>query len=624
MAIFEPFNTDTPQGGSGCTSELSRSALVGLRNSGNLDPSCHYILSNPPTSGNLSPESIQLHAVDVQTLSMKVSIKTSFDNVAWSGLYDIDANSIVKVEDALGNIVEGTQAIQNFPWGVTSVRNNHVKDSRLNYTSGTVDSNTLHSNSLVTVSGGSFIDNVVASEATVSITANVRRNHFEAACNATINSGDFRENRVQGDATVVSNTTGDVDNNVFGQNSNTTVSGTSNLDATKIDTDANVQVTGGTVANCKFSQVCNVTVTGGSLTDTTVGEDAEVQIRSGSNFENVIGASTVYRQVGSGYLRYSTIEGTTTWINGDTNISNVKSYVSTINTQGSSGTIANTLFNRAYGVNLRNIPSLTILDSNIKDYTQFRCDSASRLYLYRTSTNSGARILTSSGARIDASYTTIADYGYLQCTRSGGVLVANYCSVNSLGYIRNTTENSHRADRCSVTSQSNIRFDGNSRNCRAYYCSTSAGSSMYHTGTSNNCYFYYVNADSLGQVYSQNSTNLRMYYGAASSRGYLRSLNASATHYMYYCDASASGYVQFNTGTGRLYANKVSAQSILEKRGNGGNIYYSSFSAYFYAYLTRTGGTSSGLFGNGRRTMTVTNPATTTPYSLGSAFLNFN
>jgi len=92
---------------------------------------------------------------------------------------------------------------------------------------------------------------------------------------------------------------------------------------------------------------------------------------------------------------------------------------------------------------------------------------------------------------------------------------------------------------------------------------------------------------------------------------------------MYYCNASASGYIQINNSGGRIYACNVSSQSILEKRGAGGNIYYSSFNAYFYAYITRTTGTSSGLFGHGRVSKTVTDAVGIPAYNQGAGFLNF-
>lgn len=598
-------NQSTTHSG-GCDENiLTRAELIALRNSNSLEVGCHYTITDPSADGTLDAQEITLHATNTGTLGTQADILTSHDAVAWEGVYDIDQNDVLEVTDNLENKVIANDAIIIFPWGITSVTDNHVTDGRLVYNGGTVAGNTIGANSNVTVNGGNFRNNVVTTDANVVSNGVVDRNHFEAQSNATINSGDFRENRVDSDATVTSSTTGDVDNNHFSSLSVVNISGAANLDANTV------------------GQNANLTISGGSLADSSIQEDAQVTIRSGSNYENVFGTSTIFNQVGTGYVRYSTIEGTTTWTNGNTNMSNVHSYVSTVNTTGSVGTISNSTFNRAYMQNVQNIPSFTITDSTISNYGTVQTNGAARIYLYRTTVTDGGRILTSAGSRIDASYTKVQGNSYLQSTVNGGILYANYCDVNSNSYIRNLTPNTNRAERCHVSSQSNIRFEGSANNCRVYYSRASGGGSVYHTGTSNNCYIYYSTADGLSQIYTQNSVNARIYYCSAQSRGYVRSLNNAATHYLYYCNASASGYVQMNNAGGRMYAVNASSQAIVEKRGNAGNIYYSNFSAYYYAYITRTGGTSSGLFGIGRRTHTITSPAGIAPYNTGSAWQNF-
>lgn len=595
-------------GSTPCPDPMTRAALIALRNAGSLNKDCHYVITNPSADGTLDVQEIILHAVNENTLSQQAGIMTSHDNTAWQGVYDIDQDNVLEVTDNLENKVISNTSILVFPFGVTSVTHNVVhSEALINYTAGTVTSNTFGNNSNTTIGGGTFTQNVIESDANVNSSGtSVVRNHFEASSNTTITSGDFVENRVESDATVNSSTTGDVDNNHFSSLSITSVSGAANVDTVTI------------------KQNANLTISGGSLSDTSIQEDAQVILISGSHYENVFGASTIFTQIGTGYIRYSTIEGTTTWTNGDVNISNVNSYVSTVDTTGSAGAISNSTFSRAYMQNLQNIPSLTITDSTVTDYGTVQTNGATRIYLYRSHIKSGGRVLVSANSRIDASYTTVSDYGYLQSTANGGFLTANYCDVSSYGYIRNTTVNTHIAERCHVSSQSNIRFDGTANNCRVYYSNATGGGSIYHSGSSNASYIYYANADSLGQIYTQNSTDARMYYCSATSYGYVRSLNCtSGTHYMYYCNGTARGYVQMNNAGGRMYAVNASSQSIVEKRGAGGNIYYSNFDAYFYAYITRTTGTSSGLFGMGRRTQTVTTPTTVAPFNVGSAWLNF-
>lgn len=611
-------------GGTSCPDPMTRNALLALRNSGSLLKDCHYVITNASTDGNLDVQEILLHAVNGNTLSMQAGILTSHDNTAWQGVYDIDTNNVIEVIDNLENKVVGNGSIINFPFGVTSVADNTVhSDSIITYVGGTVNGNTFMNNSAVRINSGTFSDNVISTDANITSNGNVRRNIFSAQSNTTINSGDFLENEVKGDATVISSTTGDVDNNIFSANSNSTISGTANLDTSEIGTDANLTLTGGNVTTTQIGQNGNLTMSGGAFADNTIGQDAEVTIIGQSNYENTFGDSTIFRQVGTGYIRYSTIKGTTTWTNGNNVVSNVTAHTATVNTTGSAGTISNSTLDRAYMQNLQNIPSLTITDSTISNYATVQTNGSTRIYIYRSTVTDGSRVLCSAGSRIDMSYTHLDSYSYLQSTGVGGILYANYCNLTSLGYIRNLTTNTNRAERCKVGSQSSIRFDGNANNCRVYYSIADGGGAIYHTGNSVNCYTYYSSAIGLGQIYTTGSTNARIYYCSASSRGYIRSLNCVATHYMYYCEASASGYVQMNAAGGRMYAVTANSQSIVEKRGAAGNIYYSTFTAYFYAYITRTGGTSSGLFGMGRRTQTVTTPLAVLPFAVGSAWLNF-
>lgn len=593
----------------GCEeNRVTRSQLLTLRNGSLLEPGCHYTITNPSLDGNLDVQEVTLHATGFGTLGSQADILTSHDNEAWEGVYDLDTDNVVEVTDDLENKVITNASILTFPFGVSVVRDNYVNsDARITYNGGTVEGNNFGSNSNTTISAGTFTNNVIATDATVTASgAAFVRNHLEANSNTNISGGDFRENRVESDATVNSSTTGDVDNNHFSSLSITNVSGAANVDTVTV------------------KQNANLTISGGSLSDSSVQEDAQVTIRSGSNYENVFGTSTVYNQVGSGYIRYSTIEGTTTWTNGNTNVSNVHSYVTTVNTTGSAGTISNSTLSRAYMQNLQNISSLTITDSTVSDYATIQTNGAARIYLYRSNINSGGRILVSSGSRVDASYSSVSNYGYIQSTGVGGILYANYCEVSGGGYIRNTTVNTHRAERCEVSSRGNIRFDVSADNCRVYYSSASDGGAIYHNGRSTSSYIYYSSVDSYGQVYTTSSNDARIYYCAATAYGYVRSTNCtSGLHYMYYCNGAARGYVQMSFAGGRMYAVNASSQSIVEKRGSGGNIYYSNFDAYFYAYITRTAGTSSGLFGMGRRTQTVTTPAVVAPFNIGTAWLNF-
>jgi hypothetical protein len=53
-----------------------------------------------------------LHAVDENTLSMDVHVKTTYDRVARDGRYDIDTGRIVELKDNLGNKVSGRTGVE--------------------------------------------------------------------------------------------------------------------------------------------------------------------------------------------------------------------------------------------------------------------------------------------------------------------------------------------------------------------------------------------------------------------------------------------------------------------------------------------------------------------------------
>lgn len=573
----------------------TRTALIALRNAGTLELCNVYCFPITQVDGG---GEIHLRPLDVDVLPSNVHWEhpTLTNGTAWPAYYDIDANELQMLHDpVLNNTVFEEADIAAFPWGVTTVTHNHVENARLNYTAGTFTDNNLRAGAVVNMNGGS----------------NIARNYFGENAIVTIDSGDFRENRVENGAIVSSSTTGDVDSNTFANNSNTIVTGTGNLDDSSIHSNANLTINGGTVTNSDFANLSNTTINGGTFNENTVGQDADVTINSGSNYENIFGRSTVYNQVGTGYIRYSQIEGTTTWTNGDTNVSNVQSNVSTINTTGSAGTISNSNFSRLIGGNMQNVASLTITDSSLSDYSQVSINGAARFYFYRSSGASGARLLASAGVRSDLSYCNIDSYGYVQVT--AGDLRCTGANVSAYAYIQHTSTGANLVIRTTVDSQSYLRFRNTATGNRVYYSNASGGGRIDVYGTTSGSYVYYSSAEGYGRLSLNNTVGARMYYCSSDANGYILSQGNTAVHYMYYCHADSNAQVSAldNTGGVRMYSIHADSQSIARLRNSTGTgrIYYSSFHAYYYAYITLTGAlVRSGLHGYGRRTYTITDP----------------
>lgn len=576
-----------------CQIETTRAAVIALRNSGSLQKDCHYVITNPNAQGTLLLDKVLLHAVDESTLS-GCYLKTAHDNTAWNGSYDIDLDRVQYVHDHLrNNKVTVNASVRVFPWGVTTVSNNEVHSNGiLRHTGGTVTDNTIEGNASVRITGGNFSNNEVNSQARVtSSRTSVQRCEFTTYANVTLSStGNFLDNTVTGESVANISTTGNIESITVTGNSNLTMTGSAQLYQSDID------------------------------------NDSQVSLSSQSNYNNQFTGRCTYRQVGTGWIRDSHIGHYAGVTNGNTNISrSTITNNSAVNTTGATGDITTSNLSKAT-VNAQNCPAFFLRESDMASLGSINANNSTRVYFYRSHLDSYGRLDVRAGSRIDASYATVSGNSYLQCTVSGGFLTVNNTKVTGASYVRNLTPNSNAVSNCIVGGQSNMRFDGTASGCRIYYSSSLGGASIYHTTGSVNCYFYYVNASSLGQIYTQNSTNARVYYCNADAYAYVRSLNNTATHYMYYCDAAGRGYVQSigNSGLTRMYAVTAQGQSIAELRNStSGNLYYSSFMAYFYAYITRTGGTSTGLFGQGRRSQTITNPTSISPYAVGSAWLNF-
>lgn len=606
-----------PDGGCANT-RGTRAAILALRNSGSLVPGCHYVVTDPSADGNLDVQEILLHATDVNVLGMQADILTSHDTLAWEGTYDIDANNVLEVTDNLENNVTENSSILTFPFGVATVTANTVEGGTLNHTGGTVNGNEIGTDAIVNVSAGNFIENSVSPEANVTSSGNTQRNVFSGESNTTITAGDFLENKVGTDATVNSSTTGDVDNNIFEQLSNTTITG-GNVDATTVKTDANLTQSAGATYAVEIGQSSNLTNSGASFSDSTIAEDSTVNLISGTQYENRYGNSVTYNQVGTGYARYSVFEGNNQIDVGNVNFSNVQVYNTRVNTTGSTGTISNTTINNSLLSSLTNIDTLSITNSEFNSYATVTGNNADRLVIDRTTVSDNGRILTVAGSELEISYSNVNAYGYIQVSNANADLRVRYSEVSSLGYIsdQTTTVGRNLVERVEVSSSGSIRFTGTTTGGRVYYSNVSSGATIYQNSCVN-CYHYYCESTSLSQVYMQGKRNGRFYYCSADSYSYIRSLRGAGQPIFYYCSASSRGFIEEFDATARIrfYAVRAESQSIARASGTAAasNLYYSSFTAYYYFLGVLTGGTRSALHGYGRQNfsgMPATNGAAT-------------
>lgn len=565
-------------GGGGDKHEIvttTQTALRNLRDAGGLEMNKIYKFPVDDVDG---AGVVCMTPLDANTLPSNAHWEhpTLTAGSAWPTAYDIDTGLMEYLHDTVNdNHVYSHESINNFPFGVAAV-----------------SENTIHSRAGVDYVSGTFTQNVVGSESFIDVEGTVDRNVIGQNAQITV-EGVLRDSHI-------------------GNNSNVDAGGT--VDRVQVGTNGTVQVDAGASLNdSRVDGESNLIMNGGSLGDSKIAGDSTVTIIGGTNYENTWDNSVVFTQVGTGYFRYSTFEGNTTMINGNVNIANSKFNFTPLNTTGSTGTIVQSHFDAANLNNTQNIASLTISGSSLSDYTQLSATGAARLYIYRSDYSSNARVLVSAGARIDSSYDSLDSYGYLQAT--AGVLLSTYNNVSSRSYIQNVSPGTNRASRVHASGESKVRFLNTVDDCRIYYSNADSYSNMEHRGTSTGCYIYYSNAQSRAQMYTNNSVNARMYYNDATANGKLYSQANTATHYIYYSSADSNGTLAQigNSADTRIYGSRADSQGILQLRNTAvgiARLYYSSVTAYYYLYVTKTvGNVTSALHGYGRLTNSVTDPA---------------
>lgn len=653
-------------GGTSCPAPMTRAALLGIRNASGLMKDCHYTITDY-SRGNVGASTVLLHAIDENTLSQTVLVKTGYDNTAWEGRYDIDTNRMFELQDQRLNTVIGQTQVDNFPWGNASLTGNTIKNATLTYVSGTFIDNTVDEGANVRINSGNvrqnkfsstsnvtitntpfigntvdadanltisntgttyanhfgqdsnttlsnatiFTDNQVQTDATIVATGgNIQENEFGGGSSSNISSGDFLNNEIQSLANVTSSTSRDCDSNVFGEGCRIRISDTANIDRNRVISDADLTASGAsTVNNCQLDQQSSLIISGGSLLDSGIHSDSSVTIRSGSNIENTFESSSIYNQVGTGRINQCTLQGNSSVTNGNVNLLDTTFNRAIVNLTGSTGTL---YYSQVAGsVTAVNVASFAMSYSNMTANSSISVSNATRTYVYQCALSGFGRIIQSANTQLDCTYSGFRDYAYVQVTN--GRLYCNYNSVSNVSYIQHASSGTNRIERCNVNSQSYARFLGTSTGCRIYYCNISSGSNIYHNGTSTNCYIYYCDLSSSSSLYTQNSVNARIYYNTASGNSQFYSINVTGTHYIYYCGAVVHGYIRFNGGTGgRFYAVHCSGQAVAQINSGtpSTNFYYSSFHAYFYAYATGLTTTRHSLHGYGRRTATVNNAST--------------
>ena len=368
--------------------------------------------------------------------------------------------------------------------------------------------------------------------------------------------------------------------------------------------------TAGTITDVTIQSGGTLTMISGQLLRTTIKSRGRATIRNNGNYDNTFSEYCFFNQLaGTSYCRYSKFEGSPTVTQGGrVNFSNVRGYTSGLNTTGSVGIIANSTFDRALDGNIQNVGSLNIYDSHFNSYSQITVNGATRVDLRQSNGSSYGRFICSAGAQLFATRCNVSSYGYIQSIR--GRLNATSWNCSGQGYVSHQSTGTNTVSNGSSNSQGNIRFTGTCTGNRIYYYNVSGGGRAYIDGSSTNCFLYYGESNSYGLTQANNSVNGRIYYNKTSSNGKIYSINNSTTHYIYYSEASSNGTLdqRNNSGSMRYFGVHVDSTAIcrIQNSAVNGNIYYSSFHAYYYLLANfAAAATKTGLHGYGRRSYTV-------------------
>ena len=365
-----------------------------------------------------------------------------------------------------------------------------------------------------------------------------------------------------------------------------------------------IKCEGGSTSTNNIAAGVGLTVKGGSFYENTLGEDCDVIINSGSNFENQFSCSCIYVQVGTGVIRYSSIAGTGRITNGNTTISNCHfGNASTLNTTDSTGTISNSSFEYVpFGSGLKNISILNISQSTFSSGAAMYADGCANLRMFRLDMSGGARLLASAGSILNVDYSNIGSYGYMRCF--AGNLRVRFSSVESSSYIL-SRGGTNSVTSCSVSGGSNIRYEGTCEGCRIMNSVSMSGGGLYMKDATKGT-FYYCTVSSVGQMFVKNRTDAKIYYSSSNdySAVQIEGTTGTGKSTIYYSSARSRGYIKhINIGADmRFYSISAASQGLCQQTGGtvASNLYYSSFSSYFYFIGALTGGTRHSLFGTGR------------------------
>lgn len=184
---------------SSCVVQITRNNLIVLRNAAQLEMGCHYLITDHVQGRLVAGTRILLHAVSSNLTSETAMVLTTYDNEAWTGIYDLDRSLVLELQDNRNNIARGYNGVEvsNFDWGNTAYTNVLVDNSTLTVTYGNtaqIINVKIMNVSTVTLTGftGQLNNSTIQIASNVNLTnANGTWRFFEIKDNSILNASGY-------------------------------------------------------------------------------------------------------------------------------------------------------------------------------------------------------------------------------------------------------------------------------------------------------------------------------------------------------------------------------------------------------------------------------------------------
>lgn len=300
----------------------TRANVLALQAASNLIRGRAYCITGF-TQGNLSG-TVMISAIASNALGQNAILLNTFDNTAWSGIYDIDLNLFQELTDNRGNTIRGSANISSFIWGNTSFSNWTVDFGA----SFTVTGYTGTANGVSLATGS----NLNISNSSVNIT-NITLDSGASANHSTTTGAISNTKYQRGVVNSTGATNLSIQSSTFGEETSVTINTTTNqsIQFSTIGMGASYTTTGKTGCSLTRTRIdassvtCGGTATSIILTDCTLSNQCTYNWSAGSTLQQTNFHAVQYsiqKTSGTGFLTYNSGRATNCSIthNGDTGV----------------------------------------------------------------------------------------------------------------------------------------------------------------------------------------------------------------------------------------------------------------------------------------------------------------